>query len=59
MKTPEEFANECQKLYDNCHGETGKRGHINADDMIDNMLCELGYDKGVEILRSMIYYWYA
>ena len=52
--TPEEFKAEMEKLDDLDIEER----HSRADDLMGNVLIELGYGEGVEVFDSMVK-WYA
>ena len=53
--TREEFKNKMQAIADKRDAEGG---HIEADDLMCELLKELGYGEGVEIFEGM-YRWYA
>ena len=53
--TREEFKNKMQAIADKRDAE---EGHIEADDLMCELLRDLGYDEGVEIFEIMNR-WYA
>lgn len=57
--TAQEFKERAQEIYDNCKGSAGEEGHIDMDILMEEALISLGFQEGVEILRSMKDIWYA
>ena len=53
--TPEEFKNRMAEIAD---GRDREEGHVIADDLLCDVLIQLGYDEGVTIYSSMDK-WYA
>ena len=51
--SPEEFYQEAKKLYDKHKGSAGEFGHMEIDELMENCLRSLGYDKGMNVLSSM------
>jgi hypothetical protein len=49
--TPEEFAKRMQAIYDRPHGDEEIK-HAAADDLLCQVLRELGYDAGVDIFEN-------
>lgn len=55
MITPKEFADKMRE-YDKSNDPEMK--HVHADDLMCEVLRELGYEEGVEIFEEM-YIWYS
>ena len=51
--SPGEFYQEAKKLYDKHKGSAGEFGHMEIDELMENCLRSLGYDKGMNVLSSM------
>mgnify|MGYP001161875776 CR=1 FL=1 len=54
--TPDEFAAQMAQIHDT-HSQDIAMGHIKADDLLCEVLTQLGYEKGIEIY-DRIYKWY-
>ena len=55
--TPEEFFNEVQKIVEDL-GNDEEICHCQTDDLMEELLIELGYGKGIELIQETTR-WYA
>ena len=51
MMSPEEFAKKMQEIAEECGGDC-EASHSTMDDLMCQVLRELGYDEGVEIFED-------
>jgi len=55
--TPAEFAAKMREIERRCVGDT-ERAHLEADDLLTQLLTSLGYGEGAEVFDNMDK-WYA
>lgn len=55
----DEFTRKAKEIYNKHKGYAGEEGHIDRDDLMEECLRSLGYEKGLNILNSMKAYWYS
>lgn len=56
---PEEFKEECQKLYDRWFGLAGAGSYVEIEHLMKETLKSLGYEDGIYILDKFHQVWYV